>query len=134
MQSKFVRKTVTKESSSPISAMLKGVGLGYLLTIAIFIVYAVLITYTGVSEKNVQAIVLVTVVLSVVIAGFKSARAAESKGWLWGIFAGLLYVVIMIFIGFCFVADFGFGTKGITLLILSAAGGGLGGVIGINKK
>ncbi|MDR2938971.1 MAG: TIGR04086 family membrane protein [Clostridiales bacterium] len=79
-------------------------------------------------------VITITCIISVVIAGYDAARGAKNKGWLWGILAGLLYAVILVAIGFFIDEDFTFDTSSITLLILAVAGGGLGGVIGINIK
>lgn len=134
MAAKTIKHNNAEENRSPIKAMMLGVGMGYILTFIVFIIYCILITYTGITEKNIQVVVLCTVVMSVLIAGFKTARAADTKGWLWGICSGVIYVLIMIIIGYCFTQDYAIGSKTGMLLILSIAGGGLGGVVGINKK
>ena len=120
--------------NAPIAAILSGLGIGYAITCIIFIAYAILLTYTDITEKNIPIVVLATVVLSVLVAGYDAAKAASNKGWLWGMVAGLLYAVIMLLVGLSVMKNFGFGAKTATLLILSLAGGGLGGIIGINYK
>ena len=121
-------------NKNPIIAMLVGLGIAYAMTVIIFILYAILITYTSISEKNLEIVVMITVVLSVLIAGFDSARAATSRGWLWGMGAGALYAIIMLCIGLCISPEIQLGAKTIMTIVLSLAGGGIGGILGINIK
>lgn len=131
---KVGKNTKTEEKNFPLKAVLKGIGVAYAITVIVFIAYAVLLTYTEITEKNIDLIVMVTVVVSVLIAGFDSARGASDKGWLWGMGAGLIYVLIMFFVGFCVVPEYSLGSESVMHLVLGLAGGGLGGIIGINIK
>lgn len=117
---------------SPVLSLLTGLGISYAFTVLVFIVYAILLTYTEVTEKNLPLVVMITVVVSVLIAGFDAAKGAKQKGWLWGMGAGFIYAFIMILIGMCFKPSFSVDAKTIVTLILSLAGGGLGGIIGVN--
>ena len=108
--------------------------MGYGITAVVFIIYAILLTYSGVTEKNTQLIVMLTTVIAVVTAGTKTAMAAENKGWLYGMLSGFLYAVIMIMLGVVLSPEVSFNMKTVTILVLSIAGGGLGGIIGINIK
>ena len=118
----------------PFKALFKGLIAACAVTALVFAVYAILLTYTDVTEKNINLVVMLTVVVSVFIAGFNAARGADKKGWLWGMGAGLLYMVIMVFIKICAAPDLNFDSKTAMILILSFAGGGLGGITGINVK
>lgn len=120
---------------SPMINTLKGVAIAYAITIIVFIAYAILLTYTQLTEKQIPMVVTITTIISVIVAGYDSAKSANSKGWLWGMTAGLIYAVILIIIGVI-------TTKGnikiefstVAMMIMAIAGGGLGGMIGINRK
>jgi len=132
-------KTETKvfaaeEKRSRLGALLSGVLIGYAVTCVVFIGYAMLITYTSVTGEALPLVVTVTSLLSVMLAGFDAAKGAENRGWLWGIFAGLLYAIILVLIGLWVNKGFALDTRTVTLFVLSVAGGGLGGVLGINFK
>lgn len=134
-EAKVVKTTKsTDEKKSPVVALIKGISIAYALTAVIFIIYAILLTYTDINEKNIPLVVMITVVISVLIAGFDAARGANKKGWLWGMGAGVIYAFIMIMIGICVSPVFSFDTKTIMIVVLSLAGGGLGGIGGINIK
>jgi putative membrane protein (TIGR04086 family) len=128
--SKFSLK-VRKEQ---VLGIILGVVIAYAITAIIFIGTAIAITYTALPESVLPAIVMITCVLSVMVAGFDAARKADSRGWAWGMVAGLLYALI--FMGIIVWVSGGFvpDLRKLMLLLLSLVGGGIGGAIGINFR
>lgn len=122
------------EVKKQIGNVITGVLIAYAITCIVFIGYAILLTYTNITENNISLIVTITSIISVIVAGFDSAKEAEGRGWLWGMIAGLVYAVVLICIMTWVQREFMIDSRAVTLLILSIAGGGLGGVIGINFK
>jgi putative membrane protein (TIGR04086 family) len=114
--------------------VIMGVVIAYAITAIIFIGTAIAITYTNLSEGILPAIVMISCVLSVMVAGFDASRKADSRGWLWGMCAGLIYALIfmaiIVWVSGSFVPDL----RKLLLLSLSLVGGGIGGAIGINFK
>lgn len=131
-----VKKTKSngQNQNNTILALTKGSVLAYLITAIVFIVYGILLTYTDVTEKNTQIIVMVTTAISVLIGGFVASKGVENKGLFYGMLVGVVYAIIMIMIGLCFMQNIGITSKMITILILSICSGGIGGIIGINTK
>jgi len=111
-----------------------GVLMAYAVTSIVFLGYAILITYTNVSERSLPTVVVITTVLSVMIAGFDAARGAANRGWLWGMVAGLVYVAIMAAIMVVMLPVFTISMRTVIVCLLGIAGGGLGGILGINLK
>ena len=127
-------KTKKEMGNSQILCMLKGIVMAYAVTCIIFITYGILLTYTDVTEEKLPLIALCCTVISAGIAGFDWARCAKARGILWGILAGLAYGVILFVLDG--IAGSGFsvvGSKGL-MILLAAAGGGVGGILGINMK
>jgi len=114
--------------------LIMGVVIAYAITAVIFIGTAIGITYTNLQESTVPMIVMLTCVLSVMVAGFDASRRAEKKGWLWGMAAGGVYAVILICIIAAVSGGFVMDSRKVILTLLSVIGGGVGGVIGINFK
>ena len=127
-------KTEVKTESSRIHSLISGVLVGYAITCIIFLAYSMLITYTSLTEEKMPLVVAGATLVSVIVAGFDSARGAENKGWFWGIMAGFIYALILMFIMTLVLRGLFFDARTVTLFILSLAGGGLGGVVGINFK
>ena len=115
-----------------IKSLVSGVLIGYAITIIVFIAYALLLTYTGISEANIGLVVTLTSILSVLVAGFDAARVQTRRGWLWGLAAGLCYGILLIVLMMAFQGGAISISRSASLLILALAGGGLGGVLGIN--
>lgn len=123
-----------ERKGSQVKTLIMGILVGYAITCVVFLGYSMLITYTSMSEKNIPVVVAVTTLLSVLVAGFDAARGAERKGWLWGMAAGLVYILVLAVIMMAAVKGFTVDSRTITIFVLSIAGGGLGGVLGINLK
>lgn len=124
----------TSEKKSQLNALISGVLISYAVTCIAFILVALALTYTSLQESSVPLIVTIACVVSVFIAGFDASKGAEKDGWLWGIIAGAIYVFILFCILTWISKEFAIDARKITLFVLSLAGGGLGGVIGINFK
>ena len=121
-------------SNGTILCMIKGMMIAYAVTCIIFITYGILLTYTDITEEKIPLTALCCTVISAGIAGFDWARCAKARGILWGIFAGLVYGAILFVLDG--IAGSGFsviGSKGL-MMLLAAAGGGVGGILGINMK
>lgn len=127
-------KTKKEMGNSQILCMLKGIVMAYAVTCIIFITYGIVLTYTDITEEKLPLIALCCTVISAGIAGFDWARCAKARGILWGILAGLAYGLILFVLDG--IAGSGFsvvGSKGL-MILLAAAGGGVGGILGINMK
>jgi len=117
-----------------IKALIIGVLVGYAITCIVFLGYSMLITYTGMTERNLPMVVAVTTLLSVMVAGFDAAKAADHRGWLWGMAAGLVYILILTGLMMGVLQRFAVDTRTVTSIVLALAGGGMGGILGINMK
>jgi len=125
---------VTEENKSQLKQLVIGVLMGYAITCIVFLAYAMLITYTQMSERNLPTVVAITTLLSVMVAGFDAAKGAPSRGWMWGMTAGLIYVTVLAIIMVVMLPGFFVDGRTITIIVLSIAGGGLGGILGINVR
>ena len=128
------RLSMNTELRKQIGNVISGVLIAYAITCIVFIGYAILLTYTNVAENNISLVVTITSIAAVIVAGFDSAKVSMGRGWLWGMIAGLVYAIILLAIMTWVQRGFSMDSRAVTLLILAIAGGGLGGVIGINFK
>ena len=127
---------VDRHSSLPASviSVLKSLGVSYGFTFAVFAVFALLLTYTGIPDSIIGTVVFVTMVFAVMISGFTTARGASSRGWLNGAIGGLMYVLILYILGVMFVTGFVFDKHVVALLVIGFLSGAFGGIVGINMK
>ncbi|GFI62280.1 hypothetical protein IMSAG049_01456 [Clostridiales bacterium] len=134
------KKTPKKESkkekntdNSFIQAVLKGTGIGLGITCIVFVACALILTYTDVDESHIGIVSTICTAVSALASGFIWARAARKKGLLIGALAGLVYGIIILIISL--IAGGGPLAMGsLTCLVIAAAGGGIGGILGVNTK
>ena len=117
-----------------IPSILKSIGISFGFTLAVFLVFALLITYTGFPETAIGAVVLITTVLSILLAGMIISRRASTKGWLNGAIAGLIYVAILYIIGALSVTGLVFDKQVVVMALIGFFAGAFGGIIGINMR
>lgn len=103
-----------------------------LFTVIVFAAFSLLLTMTGLTEKVVPAVVLITMVISVVIAGYTMTRPAKSKGFLKGAVCGLVYVVLLYIIAALISSDFSFNAYVLIMLAIGLFAGAFGGILGVN--
>lgn len=124
---------MSKTKNSPLFTLIKGVVISYCITMVVFIIFALLLTYTDFPENIVPTAALITTAVSCIICGFVAAAKAKSRGLLWGIAAGGCYMLIMFTIGFSTIPAYELNQKMIISLCLALGGGAVGGVFGVNK-
>jgi putative membrane protein (TIGR04086 family) len=134
----IIKNKLTVEKNNYNSSKLKIIFSSVLAALSIsttvFIFYAILITYTNITEKNMSLVATTTIVIVMAIAGFETARSCEKKGWMWGIVAGLSYAILLILISFVILDSLILNFQIFMILILAIASGGVGGILGINFK
>jgi len=128
--------TAYQHSTSPLSltSVLKSLVISFGFTFAVFAVFALLLTYTGLPDSIIGTVVFITMIFAVMLAGYTVARNATSRGWLNGAVGGLIYVFILYILGALFVTGFVFDKHVVALLIVGFLSGAFGGIVGINMK
>lgn len=124
---------VTKEYSE-IKNLMVGLLLGYAITIIGFLGYAIMLTYTDTTDSNMNVVTTIITVISVLVAGFDTAKNSKNKGLLWGLISGFTYSLIMLIIGSLLIENFTMDGQSALLMFLSILVGGIGGIFGINLK
>lgn len=130
---KNVQKNEIKSFSSLMS-VIKPQVIAFLFTAVVFIALAIILTYTDFDENRVPLVSLICTALSTLMAGFDTASNFGKKGLLWGIISGIIYMAILFVICILCGADFQFNSGKITMIGIAIAGGGIGGVLGVNRK
>ncbi len=127
---------VPRSSTSPFGlvSVLKSLVISFGFTLVVFVVFALLLTFTNLPDSIIGTVVFVTMVVAVMLAGFSAARNATSRGWLNGAVGGLLYVAILYILGAVFVTGFVFDKYVLALLAVGFLSGAVGGIVGINMR
>jgi len=130
---KISEKLVSENAVSALS-ILKCVGMAYVITLLIFLILAIFLTYTEFPETMIPAVTVVGTLISIMFAGSSVARRARTKGWLNGAIAGLTYMVILYLISSLTAAGFAIDQYVILMFIAGMVAGALGGIVGINIR
>ena len=113
---------------------LKGVGIAALFTIVVFLISALILSYTSLPEEAIPVISFGVQVIGCLIAGFIPAKRARTRGIFTGSMSGLLYILIIWVFASLAADGFYLGKHILTMLVLSVIAGGLGGIFGVNLK
>ncbi len=117
-----------------IKLVMKGIIISYLATIPIFVIFAFVLSNTLIPDKLISPAVLITTIISVLIAGIIAGRNLRSRGLINGIAVGILYMVILYLISSIVYRDFSINSYTLAMLVIGAVSGGIGGIIGVNIK
>lgn len=112
--------------------IIKGVLLGYLITVILILLYSILLTYTNISESTIPTCVFVISIVSVFIASSISAINIREKGMKNGGLIGLIYILIMYILSSISGEGFALNTYAISTIIFNILLGITGGIIGVN--
>lgn len=110
----------------------RAVPIAFGITLVIFVVCALLLTYTGLPEEAIPAIAIVTAVISVVSGGVIASKGVSGKGYLTGAAVGIFYVLLLYIFSCLFAGDMFFNSYILILLAIGLFGGAFGGILGIN--
>ncbi|WP_243141145.1 TIGR04086 family membrane protein [Alkaliphilus pronyensis] len=131
-----VKKKSVPRSPGPFNIWIYGKGLvrGYVLSLFLFLITALLITYTALNEGLIPIVNSIILILSVAYAAIYSAVNIGERGWLHGAIVGLLYILILLIFSKIFVSGFEFDKYVTYKIVISLFTGVIGGMIGINIK
>lgn len=125
-------KKVEMKDKPQVLRMAGGVGIALAITCIVFIAYALILTYTDISEKYISVVSVICTIVSAAVAGFDSAKYAEKRGMVWGIGAGIIYALVLFVI--CTFVGQSFDMARLITFLVAGAAGGVGGIFGINVK
>ena len=117
-----------------LSALLKGILAAYIITIPVFLLFALILSLTSYPDRMIMPVVIVTTVVSVLAAGWFSTAMTKSRGWLNGGIAGLVYMLILYIAGSIAFKNFHLDSYVFTISIIGVLTGMIGGIFGVNVR
>lgn len=112
----------------------KGMAAAFGITCIIFIGFGILLTYTSVSEDSLPLAALLCTAISAAVAGYDWAACKKERGLLWGLLAGAVYMAILFLLTALAAEKLQIAASGLMMLAVALAGGGIGGILGVNRK
>ena len=123
-----------RQQNRALLPLFRGMAVAFAVTCIIFIGFGILLTYTDVSEERLPLVSLLCTAVSAAIAGYDWAACMGRKGILWGMAAGLVYTLVLYLVISLATDHFLPELSGVMTLIVAAAAGSIGGILGVNRK
>ena len=114
--------------------ILKGSILAIVISIILLVIFAIVLTYTNFNENMTPTVIIIITAISILIGSQITASSIKKNGILNGIAVGLIYVLFLYLMSSTISKNFSLNNYAIIMIAASIAIGGLGGIIGVNRK
>lgn len=125
---------VNENSSNSLVKVLKGSLISIIATIILLIVFSAVLTYTNVNENSMPTVIIVITALGILIGSQITTSKIKKNGIVNGALVGAIYILALYIISSIISKDFSLNFYSIIMIATSIAIGGIGGIIGVNKK
>ncbi len=125
--------TKIKEGNNLIN-IIKGVFISFITTLILLILFAMVLTYTNVSEQTIAPVIIVITGISILIGSTIGNYKIQKNGLLNGGCVGLIYIITIYLISSILSGNFGLNITSILMILVSIIFGILGGIIAVNRK
>ena len=122
------------ENSKPIISIIKGTAISFLATIIALTVFAVLLTYTELSENTIKPVIITVTGISILIGSSIGTRKLRKNGLMTGGAIGVLYILSIYLVSSVMNSNFVLSWISVIMIGVVVVGGVLGGIIGVNTK
>ena len=132
-----VKNTVTKEENEVTKNLLrivKGSVLAMIVSIIFLFIFALLLTYTSLSENTIFPVVLTITGVSILVGSSMSSMKIKKNGLINGGAVGLIYILILYLASSLCFTGFQITGNSLIMLLVGTLTGILGGIIGVNFK
>ena len=124
----------TLNENKNIFIIIKGSIIALILTIIMLTIYALILSYTNVSENSMVAVIMTIIGMSILISSSLTNLKIKKKGILNGAIIGLIYILGIYLISSIITGVFSLNSNSIIMIIVSILTGMIGGIIGVNIK
>lgn len=114
--------------------IIRGVGISFIITVILLIVFSLILTYTNVNENTINPVIMIITAISILIGSSLSNTKIKKNGLVNGGIIGGIYVLILYIVSSLLNWKFGLNFQSILMIVIGIVFGILGGIIGVNKK
>ena len=112
--------------------LLKALMFSFLITLISIFLFAIILTYTNISEKTIPIFITVLTFISILIGTIIGTRNIRKNGMLNGAIIGVGYVILLYLISSILNTGFAFNVYTILMIVTGIISGIIGGIVGIN--
>ena len=125
---------VSENNSNSVIRILKGSIIAMAVTIILLIIFAALLTYTNINENTMPTVIIIITALSILIGSQIATLKIKKNGIINGALVGLIYVAFLYVLSGVITKNFSLNNYSIIMIATSLLVGGVGGIIGVNRK
>lgn len=133
-KNKMSLKAEDKDSVKSYLVMIKALIMALLLSLILVIAYALLLSFTALSDATMSIATQSITIISIVFSSIYAGKKIGNKGWIYGLILGLAFIFILtpinILLGQTINIDKLFAAK----TLMGSTVGLIGGIIGVNLK
>ena len=111
---------------------LKGDLFAVLFTVLMLLIFAVVLTYTSISESIIPQTIIIITAISILLGSSIGTMKMKTKGLISGAIIALIYILTIYVLSSVFNGDFSFSVYSIIMCVCSVLCGMIGGIIGVN--
>lgn len=123
-----------ESSSNNIIKILKGSAISMITTLILLIIFSVLLTFTNINERTMPTVIIMITALSILLGSQITTLKIKKKGIINGMAVGGTYMITLYFISSIVSKNFSLNKYSIIMMATGLLIGGLGGIIGVNRK
>lgn len=128
-------KDVNSEGTkSNLLRIVKGSIFAIVLTLIMLLIYSALLTYTGLNENTMPAVIIIITAISILVGSLISSVNIKKNGLANGALVGLIYILTIYLLSSIINKSFSLNIYSIIMIIASVIAGAIGGIIGVNRK
>lgn len=116
-----------------IKNILKGVGISFLITFVLLIIFSLILTYTNVNEGIINPVIIVITAIAILIGSSMGNVKIKKNGLLNGALVGGIYMLTIYIISSFLNWRFSINLQSIIMITVGIIFGIFGGIIGVNK-
>ncbi len=117
-----------------ITNIAKGVGIALVTTFVLLVIFAIVLTYTQISETIMSPVIMIITAISILIGSSIGNIKIKKNGLINGALIGGVYIFTIYLISSILNWKFGLEIQSIIMIVVGMVFGILGGIIGVNKK
>ncbi|SHJ24059.1 TIGR04086 family membrane protein [Lutispora thermophila] len=121
-----------KQYENKIIIFAKSIILALIISLVSIIIYAIVLSLTSVSDGTMSLITQSITMISIVAAAIYCGRKIKSKGWLYGMIVGIIFILMILPLSIILGQVPVFDKYFIGKIIMACLVGIVGGIIGVN--
>lgn len=120
------------EKSSTYAVMLKSLLICFIISFVMILIYALILSLSSISDASMSKVTQTILIISVAIASAYGGKKTRRRGWLFGSVLGLIFTILLVPFGMAIGQDFAIDIFLVAKMLVTAAVGAIGGIIGVN--